>query len=150
MNDKAKKNMQSEWHKTIERADATPKVLGEAPSAPNPNARDDLLPLLQLAEGINDKWHIVDVYPTTLCEYCGEHRYTQYFVRSAEPYGRIETQHAGCNVCKFTSLNNGLTQEDFARMYCGFKGVWHAMNEEEFKTECSAKLWQPRKDNGSN
>lgn len=105
----------------------------------------NLLCLLLSGTGLN-KWNIVATYPTRQCGACLQFRGVQHFVRSATPYGRLETNRAGCNTCKYKGLDNGLTLEDFARMYLGFEGVWDAEKGDEFFAALCPKLWVPKKE----
>lgn len=73
-------------------------------------------------------------------------RNVQDFVRSALPYGYIETNRAGCNTCKYKCLANGLSREDFSRMYLGFERVWDVKVDDKSDTGLCAKLWVPKRE----
>lgn len=124
----------------------TPNVL-ERPDQPaeyNLNGYINLKALLCAGEGLYNKWHVVDRFetdpspfkpypdetypnktcPTRICASCGEKRVLQQYTRLQEPYGRIETNHAVCNYCKWQNQGIRLTREHFHRKYLGFEGVW--------------------------
>lgn len=124
----------------------TPHVLdsSDKPAEHNLNGYPDLDTLLCIGEGLYNKWHAVDRFetkeqrykqfpedtypnnscPTRICSSCGKTCVLQQYTRSHEPYGRIETNHAFCNSCKFQKQGIRLTREDFHRKYLGFEGAW--------------------------
>lgn len=145
MSDQVGKTAQVEVPSLEATLKANADVYGQGKTLPALTSPNNLLSLLTSGTGL-DEWNVTPTYPTRQCTTCHEIRGVQHFVRSALPHGRLETNRAGCNTCKFKGLNNGLTREEFSRMYLGFEGVWDVGVDEEFYAGLCPGFWVPKKE----